>query len=232
MNNIFLISSAVGNDYGVFSYQERLAQLLETIKSIKKYAIDDDIVLVDASENILPDTDIQTLKNLVTDVIFLNDHPQVSKQKNVVPSDKNLTGKKTVGELCIFVEFLKYLKQKKKQYKRVFKISGRYKLNEDFNIDHHYVDNKIVFLSHDFWGENPIYNTRLWSFDYSLLNQLTNLFTQIYLYTFNKIEKEHMIQTLEFSLYKYIHLLGLEVYEIPVLGVQGVFGQDANPLKE
>jgi hypothetical protein len=58
MNNIFCIISAIGNDYGIFSYQERLNQLKNTIESVRTYAPGSDIVIYDASEDPLPNEDL------------------------------------------------------------------------------------------------------------------------------------------------------------------------------
>ena len=73
---IFCIISAIGNDYGAFNYQERLFQLKNTIESVHTFASGSDILLVEASEELIPENDLNYLQSKVNNILFwslLND---------------------------------------------------------------------------------------------------------------------------------------------------------------
>ena len=223
MNNIFCVISAIGNDYGIFSYQERLDQLKNTIESIHTYAPGSDILLVEASEELIPKEDIEYFKSKVNYIIFLNEDKYITflKHHSKDPSP-NKFEKKTVGEIQSCVAFLEFLSQNPKQYDRVFKLGGRLSLNENFNLDLYKNEDKLVVLDKEQWYDDWIFPMRLWSFSYKNLDKLLNLFYNIQSHTYNHVTNTGELKVVEYSFTNFV-----EKFQIPyrIVDKVGVCGQ-------
>lgn len=234
MNNIFCVISAIGNDYGAFTYKERFQQLLESIDSINTYAPDSDIVIVDASEVELPGEDVAKLKNISTKFISIHNdqYVQFLRYHSKDPS-ANKFEKKTVGEIQAMIAFLNYLNASEKEYDRVYKLAGRYKLNEHFNFSD-YNDKKehCVFLTKEDWYGKWVFRIRLWSFDYKSLNLITGLFYKIQKHTYDLVTN-----TKELEIVEYVFTKMIEEYQIPYktvdrIGVCGLSGVNSTKIDE
>jgi len=233
MKDIFIITSAIGNEYGAYSYQERFNQLLETIESIKTYAPNSYICVYEMSEEAIPESDLEILKQSITFIAQFYNHTRIAMFKNVGADDTNRTAKKTVGELLAMTEFMEWLNTQTISFGRVFKISGRFKLNKNFtNVDYPQHAGKIVIRPKQNWYGDSTYYLRLWSFDYSLLPQVTEMFNRINEYTVETVQKEGTMRVLEYSICKFIHELKIPVDELPVVGLEGTFGQDGAKVYE
>lgn len=163
---VCIIPSALGTQYGTLSIEERFNQTIEGINSIREkipnsFIILGDISLIDASEyrNII--------KNKVDQFIDCN------LDYNIVNYSNQF--KKSQGELLIFKKCLDFINSNLdcSEIKRVFKIGGRVKLSENFDIsDYSQTAGKYVFkYPIDSWmGDGyKFYETRIYSFDYSLI---------------------------------------------------------------
>lgn len=234
MNNIFCIVSAIGNNYGIFSYQQRFEQLLSTIKSIKKYASGSDIVIYDASENLLPEKDVVYLNTLVNQVILLNEDMYIHFLKyNSKDPSPNKFEKKTVGEIQSMLAFLNFLKNHKKRYNRVFKLSGRYELNDNFNLSS-YADktDKCVFLNKENWYDQHVFTMRLWSFDYNRLDDILNVFQTMQKYTYDLVTLTKNFEIVEFTFTKFIEKLQVPYVMVDKIGVYGLMGLNGKLIDE
>lgn len=230
MNDIFCIISAIGVNYGVFDYQQRYAQLVETVNSIRKYKPDASICLVEVSESQLPEADAELLKNHVDHYLPLHSHRFVHEILiHLDNHDSNRAARKTVGELIGYIEFLLWLKNQNKQYNRVFKISGRLKLNDNFTkIDYSTLNNKVV-TSKKWWYDRYAYIIQLWSFDYTMLDKMIEVFLDMWKYEMEILTTKHMVDIVETTLYRYLNNYNVPVHEVEGhLGVEGYFGQDGN----
>ena len=106
-----------GTTRSVYSHKQRLEQTLETIESIRTYMPDTDILLVECS----PESDYMVeLKNNVD--IFVNTYPN--------DSIRNCYNK-SIGEATLLIKAFDIIETK--QYRNIFKMTGRYKLTEKFN---------------------------------------------------------------------------------------------------
>jgi len=120
-NVLFFITSLVepkNKYFSVFNHTERYNQTIKTIESIKKYVPTALIVVVEAS---------YTSKFTFGEVLVFN-----------IEKNEEIYGHKSIGESLIIEQFLN-----SEYYKNlnsidiVFKISGRYYLNDKFNINSH-----------------------------------------------------------------------------------------------
>ena len=233
MKDIFIITSAIGNEYGIYSYQERFNQLLETIDSIETYAPNAHICIYEMSDDAIPENDLETLKQRILFIAQYYKHPYLAQFKNVGGDDTNRTAKKTVGELLAMTEFLTWLNHQTIKFGRVFKISGRFKLNSNFDkVDYTQHTGKVVIRPKQNWYGDSTYYLRLWSFDYSLLPEISKMFDSINLYNYDNNKRDGTLRVLEYSICKFLTELKIPVFEARVVGLEGCFGQDGAKVYE
>ena len=226
MSSLFCIVSAIGNDYGIFSYQKRLQQLLGTIRSVRQRAPGSDIFLYDASEDPLPIADAELLASSVDRLILLADDKYINflKHKSLDPTP-NKFEKKTVGEIQCMLTFLDDLKSSGKTYDRVFKLSGRYELSEEFVLSS-YVDKsgKCVMLDREDWYGERVFTMRLWSFDFSLLESIEILFRTMQRHTYATVTETGKLEIVEFTFTKFIDAMQIPYITVDRIGVRGLMG--------
>lgn len=228
MRDIFCIISAIGVDYGVYSYQERLKQLIETIHSIKKYKPDAFICLMEVSDVPVRPADGQALSLLVDKISFLHEHRFIKEILiKLDDKDTNRAARKTIGELIGMLEFMGWLRQQDMQFNRVYKIAGRLKLNDNFLLtDYSKLENKVVTIKR-WWYDRYAYIIQLWSFDYKMLETMFNIFLEIWNFEIEILQKDARVDIVETTLYRYLVKHNIPVEELNnYLGVEGNHGQD------
>lgn len=136
MKTTFIVTSAIHTRFGIYSYQQRLEQTLQTIQCLRDRVPGCKIVINEVSgSGCSPETE-DALMNVVdvfldftknTDVQFIYSAPQWFNNWDIV---KNLT------ELTTFPQSLKTLWDagEIQDQDRIFKMSGRYLLNEKFDL--------------------------------------------------------------------------------------------------
>lgn len=230
MNNLFVVISAIGNQYGAFSYRERLSQLESTVSSIKQKVPEAAIWLYDASEDPLPDEDTERLSGLVDRSSFLYDDTYVRflKYKSLDPS-QNKFEKKTVGEIQCMDRFLEDLCSSSQTFDRVFKISGRYQLSDSFNLDD-YKDKsgRCVLLDKEDWYGEHVFTMRLWSFDGKQLNIIRQLFAVMKKHTYETVTETKRLEIVELTFTKFIEHLKIPYRVVSRIGVCGFMGLGGN----
>ena len=111
----------------VFDIYERYKQTLKTIETIKKYIPNYFIIFCECSDlNSYNDIEVD-LKNNVD--VFMNYYKNKNIKKEV---DSKYKGS---GENSILLEIIKYINKENLIFDNIFKISGRYYLNDDFKFD-------------------------------------------------------------------------------------------------
>lgn len=228
MNDIFCIISAIGVDYGVFSYQERLRQLIETIQSIKKYKPDAYICLVEVSDVPIKQDDASSLSLLVNNLMLLHEHKFIKEiLVKLDDKDTNRAARKTIGELIGTLEFLGWLKNQNTKFNRVYKIAGRLSLNDNFLLtDYSTLQNKVVTIKR-WWYDRYAYIIQLWSFDYNMLDTIFKIFLEIWDYEIEIMTTKAQVDIVETTLYRYLVKHNIPVEELDkYLGVEGYHGQD------
>jgi hypothetical protein len=228
MTSLFLVTSAIYTSYGKCSTEERIEQTKETIKSIRTYAPDSNIVLLDAGDK---SADIDFDAKLID----YTTNPEIQFHLQEYLSNNNdLEADIIIKSMLEIIMFENYLKNHSlKSYSRIFKLSGRYRLNSKFNYSKHLeAKNKVLILPP--YHSQHLYNTkvsssmfqymtRCWSFD-------SNLFEKI-IETYGKMKKDIIVASrtekqgdIEHLLYKhldkrlveYIHIMGIEGYWAPL----------------
>ena len=190
--HLFVISSAINhfcaNKLSRFSTQERFNQTMETINNIKEKVPGAKICLFEVSETRLDEIYIDEIKNSVDLFVELyNDNKIIELYNNFVKFKDLFKYGKSLFELYGMIYALNLIDDKfgANNIDRVFKISGRYLLNSDFDINQYnsvFLKNKYIAKCVKYSNYEPNSNahfhiyqnkghliTGLWSFDSSLL---------------------------------------------------------------
>lgn len=222
---LFIITSAIHATRGVFSSQERMDQTLLTIQSIKEKAPGSQIIIVDSSVRTLSDEDTALLqsKGIRALIKFDDNSPIVELSRQ----NRNSAGEiQSLMSVFSVLKTHKELQQVLSSTKRIFKISGRYQLNSNFNIknytnyEHDVLFGRYVFKELPTWmsparvDASSLYITRLWSLCPSLLDDFMSKGQNI----FNSVMREGL--DLEHAMWKWLYP-GTHVYRFMQLGCSG-----------
>ena len=137
MKTTFIVTSAVHSRFGIYSWEQRTAMTLDTIRCLRERVPGCKIVLSEVSGSGIDPSTADKLEQEVdlfldftenTEVRFIYSNPMWYNNWDIV---KNLT------ELTTFPQALRTLKDAGEvdDQDRIFKMSGRYLLNEKFNLD-------------------------------------------------------------------------------------------------
>ena len=228
MTSIFLVSSAIYTSYGKCSTEERIKQTRETIKSIETYAPGSTIVLLDAGEKTVDiDFGVELIDYTQKEIIREPLDYYLSNNRDIEP-DIII---KSMLEIIMFEDYLKT--HSVNSYERVFKLSGRYRLNSKFNYKKHLeAKNKVLILPP--YHSQHLYNiqvsssmfrymTRCWSFDSSIISNILKTYSKMKrdIILASQTEKqgdiEHLLyKHLDKRLVEHINLMGVEGYWAPL----------------
>ena len=228
MTSHFIITSAIYTSYGKCSTEERIEQTRETLKSIDTYAPGSSVVIIDCGEK-------SVNKNLFDcEVIDYTKNEEIQYHlQEYVKKDIDLEPDIIIKSMLEIMMFSDYLKSITSFYERIFKISGRYKLNSKFDyFKHQNAKDKVVILfperSQNLYNSEVKssmfqYMTRCWSFDSSLLLNMIKTYDKmkkdiLYASTTKKqADIEHLLyKHLNKKLVQNIHRMGIEGYWAPM----------------
>lgn len=233
---LFLVSSAIHTRFGVYKKYERLNQTIETCKSIRERVADADIYILDGGEKELSSEEKEMLSPHIDGFYSFADAENV-KQVQKVPNQDIV---KNMIEIIMFGSFFDMMQKEgwAEKYNRVFKISGRYTLNEHFNLQAHMdAKDQVVIrgpytsqFAPDITGGIRLqYMSRLWSFDISLLDYVNatyfEMFKHMHLVLDNGgyVDIEHLL---------FDHIDAKAVKSIGVLGIQGHIAPNGNGVED
>ncbi len=148
----------------LFTSEERFNQSLNTIKTIRSFIPDSDILYIEGS--IICDEWENTIKGLVTH--YINNSDNVLS-KNLI--DCNLKG---AGEAIQILDTLNYMQNISKDYSHIIKISGRYFLNDSFDLTK-ILHNKPTFCKGKYTHEYDLFSTVLISIPINYINKFMNV---------------------------------------------------------
>jgi hypothetical protein len=227
----FLVSSAINTKFGVYDSEQRLQQTIATIESIKQKVPDASIFLIEMGAIELTDRQRTQLQTHATTVEFAKD---VAVQ-NLYHSTDNWDVVKNVTEVMCFSKFLKSIAPSVREVDtadRVFKLSGRYVLNKNFNISDYEdtaVRNAIVvgrrknsqFNTVVTGGVSQQFMSRLWSWPGRLTNEVSIVYDQMLVNMGDRIQSGGYID-IEHSLFKFLD--HSQLIEKDMVGVSGNIG--------
>jgi hypothetical protein len=224
----FLITSAIMSKHGAFSVEERFNQTIDTIDSIKKYAPGSSISLIESSVVPLNVEKYQSHLNLLVDeyIDFTRDETVISITKQW--SNQHIV--KNVTESHVLSQVLNNFKT---EHNRIFKISGRYVLTDQFKlIEQDVLDPVVVFR--DKWPNNwpegmcdiPFqYPITGLSFSSKLIEFMQDVYTKSYFEILKHVNKQQYCD-LEHALYKFIPEEKIKLIKVTtVRGLRATDGQ-------
>lgn len=191
---IAIITSALHSSIGIFNLQERFAQTIISIDTIRKKIPNCFLIVSDISVN-----ECKKEKDYISSVVDLF----LDFSKDSLVSEVSKIGLKSHGEVLLFANTLNYINNNTNisNVKRIFKLSGRHNLTEEFDISaYSNIKNKYVFKKRVKSWINPdwyLYETRLWSMDKSNLDDYLSRVPNFY----NSLDGEFDI---EHAYYKFI----------------------------
>lgn len=177
MKYCFIITSTLSSGDSHYSIEERFNQTLKTIDDIKSKVPNPYIILIDNSHMNVPDKYFEMIENKVSRVIRY--------EHNIASLYYNLTLNKGLGELLLLERVLKEIKILGIRPNRIFKMSGRYTLNDNFDISYYEgapkkfigAIRKWEFFNRSNNENNHRYSfeTSLWSFPFEEIDNVENI---------------------------------------------------------
>lgn len=222
--SVFLVSSAIHAKHGVYDTQTRLEQTIETCKSIRNKC-DAEIVILDGGYQDITKEERDVLSQYIDKFYTFSDAENIQQLQQVPNHDivKNMI------EIIMYGSFFDKAMEDgwREKYKRIFKMSGRYTLNDDFNYDKHLqATDKIIvrgpftsqFRPETTGGVSLQYMSRLWSFDAFLLPYVRDLYTDMFNHMSERLSAKGYVD-IEHLLFHHIDPILIE--NIGKLGVEG-----------
>ena len=235
----FLLSSAVNTKFGIFNSQQRLQQTLETVSSIRSRVPTAKIILIEMGGIPLTVEQENVLKESTDHLINFNHDPSVVELYN---STDNWDIVKNVTEVMCFSRALTTLYEHTDlldNVQRIFKISGRYTLTDDFDINYYeqYKNHHHIVVSKCRSSQFPFnltrvekqFMSRLWSWPSTLTPEIISVYNQGLIYIQERIldggycDIEHM-------LYKFLD--HDKIIEKDLVGVSGNIGPNGAEVKD
>ena len=165
-DNLVLITSVINTPNtplsysktrSIYSRQERFEQTKKTIKSIREKLPSDKIIIVECSDF-----------NEEENIFFKDNCDYILNLWDKKELHDNIFGiSKSLGEGTMTIEALKYIEELNLEYNYLYKISGRYLLNENFKIEN--IQNNIFKRINK--NENNIF-TALYKIDKKTVEKL------------------------------------------------------------
>lgn len=234
MRNIFLVTSGIhgpNGRSGSISVEQRIDQTVATAQSIRQRVDNAEIYLLEGGKYPL-DLDLRNkFKQYYSDILDYSSSSFVSfAHNNVDLNTQDITVIKGPCETWMLLETVKLINARDPV--RIFKISGRYYLNNSFDLEaHHSATNRYLFKDKldglPWYGPNTgrihspyQYSTRLYSFCGNMLSQVVNNYSTLLnrfmdIYAKNDyIDLEHLT---------YLTLNPNQISTIPTIGVEGIF---------
>lgn len=233
-----IITSAINTKFGVYSSEQRLAQTLDTIASVRERIPGCKIFLLEISGVSLTASQAETLTAQVDHVIDFTTDPDVVGLYN---STDNWDVVKNVTEVMCFGNALKKLTRDVDmlgEFQRVFKVSGRYILDERFDIGFYddYKNQHSMVIGHKQSSQFPYsvtlveaqYMCRLWSWPTTLNEEVIQAYENSLQYMYERLAAGGYAD-IEHCLYKFLD--ANKVINRDVMGVTGNIAPNGAPIR-
>ncbi len=215
-DGIFLVTSAicVNGRLSIYNNQQRYEQTLETIKSIKDRCPNSKVFIIDVSTEPGFEPFLEGLTRAGAKVLYIGNHPSINKFSKA--------GFRSEAETIALLTFLDWFDQNKEEAKRIYKVSGRYRLSDNFKSGLEHTDSYVFPYSEASWmseqeqkvsGVDRYYEGRLYHMDYSLLDDYKTCLSEVLDICLNKrINIEHAL---------YSVMRNRKVIEVEKVGITG-----------
>jgi hypothetical protein len=255
MKFLFLVGSALKHfqeeKFSAYDEQQRFEQTLKTIECIREKVPNSYVILFECSSKPINDKQKDILKEKVDLFLEFYNEP-ILKQiyENLESRPELITFGKSLLETRGLLNTLYVIKNHNlfSDSQRIFKLTGRYLLNEYFDIKDYeskFLEEKYVIKKYDYlpqesenfddkelenvyaylYGAKGMMITGLWSFDRLLFNEIIQSLEKAFIYM------EKMIQytagtDVEHSLYRFLNKKN--IISIPNLGLTTIKGMEGD----
>lgn len=220
----FVVTSAVNSKFGVYSPAARLQQTITTLQNVRERVPDCKIVVMECAGTPLTDAQSELIEEHCDLLLDFSRDPDVI----AIYQSENWDVVKNSTEIMCFGRALRMCQDDGDfaGLDRIHKMSGRYILNNEFNLDvyeqHH--DRIIIGPKHtsqfpyEMTGIKLQYMARLWSWPSNQTERIIQVYTDSINYIGERVSQGGYAD-IEHVLYKF--LPEDLVTELPVLGVEG-----------
>lgn len=236
IKHAFIVTSAVNSKFGIFKPAERLQQTIDTINSIKAKVPNALIIIMECcGEPIKKDQEDILRKHCQ---VFV-DYSQDEDVQAMYDSD-NWDVVKNGTEIMCFGRALAVLNAEDvfKDIDRIHKMSGRYVLNDQFDINT-YEDSEVkdkIVIGPKYKSQFPPeittvpfqYMARLWSWPNSRIDEVVKVYTDSFVFFAERLAAGGYVD-IEHVLAKFLN--PAVVHEIQNLGVEGQIAPNGQPIK-
>lgn len=237
MKPLFILTSALNTKFGVYTTEQRMAQTLDSIGSIKKYCPGADIAIVEMAG--IPPTQEQLL-TYYDNVDYVMNYSNEDDVQEIYNSTDNWDIVKNTTEVMVFFNALQTLIDNGTivKYDRIFKMSGRYQLTENFDPGYYNtVADRIVVLQRknsqfppQVTGNKQFqYMSRLWSWPAENTTDIIESYTEgfgamaVQISEGGYFDIEHML---------FAYLPAEIVTEVPRVGLRGLLGPNGVAIED
>lgn len=234
IKHCFIVTSAVNSKFGVYSPEERLAQTVITLQNIRFRVPDAKIIVMECAGTPITDSQSQTLESNSDLLLDFSNDPDV----HAIYQSDNWDVVKNSTEIMCFGRTLRMCKNDGDfdGYDRIHKMSGRYVLNNNFDLDVYaqYRDKIIIGPKHpsqfpyQVTGIELQYMARLWSWPADQFDTVIKVYEDSLAYIGERVSQGGYAD-IEHVLYKF--LPESLVHEIPLLGVEGFIAPNGVAIK-
>lgn len=236
MKHCFIVTSAINSRFGVYSPEERLAQTIETVESIRKYVPNAKIVIMEVTGVPLRKEQSDILSS-VSDVFL--DFTDEKEVQHLYSSTDNWDVVKNGTEIMCFGRAVRMLQEDGDfdGIDRIHKMSGRYLINGQFDLSLYekYSDKIIIGRKHA--SQFPVsltqqswqYMARLWSWPTNLTDRIIKVYDDS-MFEFFTLVGNGGYTDIEHVLAKF--LPQEHVTEIDQIGVEGTIAPNGAAVKE
>lgn len=234
IRHCFIVTSAVNSKFGVYNPEERMQQTLMTLKNVRNKVPDCKIIVMECAGTPLTDEQSKTIEDNCDLLLDFSSDPDVQ----AIYQSNNWDVVKNSTEIMCFGRTLRMCQDDGdfKYYDRIHKMSGRYLLNDQFDLDVYEKNLHRIIIGPKNISQFPFevtgiqlqYMARLWSWPASQTERIIQVYNDSLAYIGERVSVGGYAD-IEHVLYKF--LPEDLVTEIPVLGVEGSIAPNGIPIK-
>lgn len=234
IRHCFVVTSAINSKFGVYTPAERMEQTLLTLRNVRQHVPGCKIIVMECAGTALTQEQSDTIEQNCDLLMDFSKDPDVL----AIYESENWDVVKNSTEIMCFGRTLRMCLTDGDfgDCDRIHKMSGRYLLNSDFNLDVYEQNPDRIIIGPKTASQFPIeltgiqlqYMARLWSWPSGITEQIAKVYEDSLTYIGERVSQGGYAD-IEHVLYKF--LPAEQVTEIPVLGVEGSIAPNGVPIR-
>lgn len=234
IRHCFIVTSAVNSKFGVYSPAARMQQTLTTLQNVRSKVPGCKIIVMECAGEALTDAQSDLIEEHCDLLLDFSRDPDVQA---IYQSD-NWDVVKNSTEIMCFGRALRMCQDDGdfNNVDRIHKMSGRYILNNEFNLDVYEEHLDRIIIGPKYRSQFPLqvtgielqYMARLWSWPANQTERIIQVYNDSLTYIGQRVSQGGYAD-IEHVLYKF--LPSELVTELPVLGVEGSIAPNGVAIK-